>query len=92
MAPGDSNGDAGEVSQPITTWGLLEHAIERAPDAPAIVTGGAPVPYAALHGSAASLATALRDRGIARGDRVALMERNTPAFLTWTFACAGMFF
>ncbi len=77
------------MSQPHTTWGLLEHAVERAPDAPAIVTGGPPVTYAALHHSAASLATALRARDIARGDRVALMERNTPAFLTWTFACAG---
>jgi len=77
------------VSQPNTTWGLLEHAIGRAPEAPAIVTGRPPVTYAALHHSAASLATALRGRGVARGDRVALMERNTPAFLTWTFACAG---
>ncbi len=77
------------MSQPNTTWGLLEHALERSSDAPAIVTGGPPVTYAALHHTAASLATALRDRGVARGDRVALMERNTPAFLTWTFACAG---
>ena len=77
------------MSQPNTTWGLLEHAVERAPDAPALNTGGPPVAYASLHLSAATLATALRGRGVARGDRVALMERNTPAFLTWTFACAG---
>ena len=89
MALGAASGDADSVSQPNTTWGLLEHAVELDSDAPAIVTGGPPITYAALHQSAASLATALRNHGVARGDRVALMERNTPAFLTWTFACAG---
>jgi acyl-CoA synthetase (AMP-forming)/AMP-acid ligase II len=77
------------VSQPNTAWGLLEHAVELNADAAAIVTGRATVDYGTLHHSAASLATALRAAGVARGDRVALMERNTPAFLTWTFACAG---
>jgi acyl-CoA synthetase (AMP-forming)/AMP-acid ligase II len=89
VALGAGSGDADGVSQPKTTWGLLEHAIGAGPDERAIVSGGPPVTYEALHQTAASLATALRDRGVQRGDRVALMERNTPAFLTWTFACAG---
>ena len=87
------------MSQPTTTWGLLEHAVALNPAAAAIVARrstlegaameGNSADYAALHRSAAALATALREAGVSRGDRVALMERNTPAFLTWTFACAG---
>ncbi|MEM6569636.1 MAG: long-chain-fatty-acid--CoA ligase, partial [Planctomycetota bacterium] len=72
-----------------TAWGLLEAGLRIDPGAPAIVTLGAPVDYRAFHATAAALASALREAGVARGDRVALAERNTPAFLTWTFACAG---
>ncbi len=78
------------VSQPTTVWGLLEAGTAIDPGAPALVTGGAPVDYKTFHATAAALATALCEYGIAPGDRIAFLDRNTPAFLTWTFACAGV--
>ncbi|MEM9379807.1 MAG: AMP-binding protein, partial [Planctomycetota bacterium] len=77
------------MSQPTTAWGLLEAGLGIDPGAPALVAPGAPVDYRTFHATAAALASALREAGVARGDRVALAERNSPAFLTWTFACAG---
>jgi crotonobetaine/carnitine-CoA ligase len=53
---------------------------------------GARISFAALDGMAGALAADLRRRGVARGDRVAVMLRNSPAALAVAFglARAGM--
>ncbi|MEM9802390.1 MAG: long-chain-fatty-acid--CoA ligase [Planctomycetota bacterium] len=78
------------MTSPTTVWGLLEAGVGRDPSATAIAEDGATIDYERLHATAASLAQELRARGVVRGDRVALIERNTPAFLAWTFGCAGV--
>ncbi len=77
------------MTAPKNVWDILEIGSALAPGATAI---GAehPVDYKALMATATLLAAALRERGIGPGDRVALMEFNTPFFLNWTFACAGV--
>ena len=74
---------------PQDVFGLLEHGLALNASAAAIVDEGAPVDYRALYRTVTALAASLQDGGISEGDRVALIERNTPAFLIWTFACAG---
>ena len=49
---------------------------------------GAPISLAALGRQADALATALRRRGVARGDRVAVMLRNSPEALAVAFGLA----
>lgn len=56
--------------------GLLAHAAER-PDHPAVVTVEQRVSYADLADRAARLARALQDRGVRRGDRVAIFLENS---------------
>ena len=63
---------------------LLASAGER-PDAPAVVDGGAAVPYGALAERALAVAEALRAAGVEPGDRVALLLRRGPD------ACAAFF-
>jgi long-chain acyl-CoA synthetase len=45
------------------------------------------VTYAAFHRAVAKLARALRERGVAKGDRVALAMRNLPEWPVAFFAC-----
>ncbi len=49
---------------------------------------GVPIRFAELDRQSAGLATALRQKGIAVGDRVAVMMRNNPATLAVLFAIA----
>jgi len=49
---------------------------------------GAPITFAALGRMADGVAAALRRRGIARGERVAVMMRNSPATLGTIFGLA----
>ena len=60
----------------------LVRAARRAPDAPALLTGARVVAdYAAFARSAASIGAALRARGVAPGDRVALFAGNCVEYL-----------
>lgn len=79
------------MTQPTTVWGLLEAGLAASPDGVAYVgSSGAPVDYRTFHRTAAWLASALRAAGIGRGDAVVILERNTPEFMVWTFAAAGV--
>ena len=62
---------------------LLWRTASERPTMPAIIQGGQQVSYSALRGRAAAIAQALRIRGIAPGDRVAiLLERSADAAAT----------
>ena len=58
----------------------IEHGRQHHPDRPALIFEGTEITYAALDDAANSVARALRDRGIGRGDRVALLMPNVPEF------------
>ncbi len=77
------------MASPSSVWDILEVGAALDPDAAAIGSEH-PVDYRALVHTVTLLASALRGEGIGPGDRVALMEHNTPFFLVWTFACAGV--
>jgi len=58
----------------------VERAAKRTPQHPAIRFEGKTVTYEVLNACANALAGALRKKGVARGDRVALYLPNIPAF------------
>jgi len=57
-----------------------EHAREK-PDAPALIFKGRPLSWRELDAQSDSLAGALREEGVKRGDRVALLLPNCPQFV-----------
>ena len=59
---------------------ILTASAERAPDSPAIRLGEAELSYADLDDRSARLATLLRERGLAAGDRIGIMLPNVPEF------------
>src|SRR5438067_3514837 len=64
---------------------LAHHAI-RSPDKAITVFEGEPTTYAEMAGRAAALAGGLSERGVGRGDVVALLSYNCPEFLETVFA------
>jgi fatty-acyl-CoA synthase len=60
---------------------LLFEQAERYGDHPAVIAGSGALSYAGLAERAARIAAGLRDRGIRRGDRVALLMNNRPEWL-----------
>ena len=77
------------MPSPKNVWDILEIAAAMDPSATAMVAER-PLDYGALKHTVTLLSDALRREGVGPGDRVALMELNTPFFLVWTFACAGV--
>jgi fatty-acyl-CoA synthase len=67
--------------QPLTPLTYLERAASVFPDHTAIVHGSLRRNYRDFYARARRLASALRKRGIGRGDTVAVMLANTPAML-----------
>jgi long-chain acyl-CoA synthetase len=59
---------------------LLTESAARSPRAPAIRLGEHELTYEQLDDASARLATALRERGLAKGDRVGVMLPNVPQF------------
>ncbi|MDF2051447.1 long-chain fatty acid--CoA ligase [Arthrobacter sp. Cr_A7] len=53
----------------------------------ALIAGGRTVSYLELADRTDRLATVLRDRGVAKGDRVAYLGENHPSFVETFFAC-----
>jgi acyl-CoA synthetase (AMP-forming)/AMP-acid ligase II len=76
---------AGNVG--VGSW--VERRARVAPDAVALIAGDRPVTYAELAGRIRRLANGLRTLGVGRGDRVAWLGPNHPAFLESLFA-AGL--
>ncbi|MET3919537.1 o-succinylbenzoate--CoA ligase [Arthrobacter sp. UYEF20] len=56
----------------------------------ALISGNHELSYDQLADRSARLANALRDRGVAKGDRVAYLGENHPAFLETLFACGSL--
>ena len=73
-----------------TIWRLFEGAVARHAARPAVVDGPRRVSYAELDGRVRALAAGLAASGVQRGDRVAVLDVNSTAFLTATFAVAGL--
>src|SRR3954447_18837779 len=64
----------------------LRFAVERWPERVALTHEGRPVTVAELETQSARAAAMLRDRGVERGDRVAIQLPNLPAFVYLYFA------
>jgi fatty-acyl-CoA synthase len=71
----------------IGSW--IERRARAAPDGLALIAGDRSVTYSELAGRARRLANGLRTLGVAKGDRVAWLGPNHPAFLESLFA-AGL--
>ena len=71
----------------IGSW--IERRARAAPDGVALIAGDCPVTYAELADRVRRLANGLRTLGVAKGDRVAWLGPNHPAFLESLFA-AGL--
>ena len=63
---------------PLTPVSFLERAADVYPHRPAVVYGGRSYTWAETHDRARALASALRRRGLGRGDTVAIMSANIP--------------
>jgi fatty-acyl-CoA synthase len=69
----------------VGSW--LERRLAKSGPKAALVAGEQSVTYAELAERSRRLAQALRRRGVARGDRVAYLGENDPAFVETFFAC-----
>jgi fatty-acyl-CoA synthase len=67
-------------------FAVLAHHAARSPDRAITVFDGAPITYGEMAARAEGLATGLADRGVRRGDVVALLSYNCPEFLELVFA------
>ncbi len=74
----------------MSLWTILERARLLHPDALAVVDGGRRVSYRDLGRRVDTLALHLRWRGVAQGDRAAILAPNSLAFLEGYFAVAGL--
>jgi biotin-(acetyl-CoA carboxylase) ligase len=66
---------------------LLEQRAKESPTRPALIYGEKEISFRGLSGSVNRLASAFKDLGIDKGDRVAIMLPNTPEFVYVFFAC-----
>jgi acyl-CoA synthetase (AMP-forming)/AMP-acid ligase II len=66
---------------------VRDHAAST-PDAPALSFEGVTLSFAALNDRSTQVANALTDRGVGRGDRVAVLTKNIPEFFEVAFGCA----
>src|SRR5215470_20355860 len=82
MTASTAVGDAG-----IGSW--IERRARTAPDGVALIAGDRSLTYPELAGRVRRLANGLRTLGVAKGDRVAWLGPNHPAFLESLFA-AGL--
>ncbi|MGW0044759.1 class I adenylate-forming enzyme family protein [Rhodococcus sp. NPDC003348] len=64
---------------------MLESTARKYPDKEALVYGDRRITYAELLAASKRAATVLRDRGVRRGDRVAVMTYNSPGFVIAAF-------
>lgn len=73
-----------------TIWSLLERGLARDPGALAVIDGSVRSTYSELAGRVAQLMERLHEAGLRSGERVAIIDLNTPAFLEAYFAAAGL--
>jgi fatty-acyl-CoA synthase len=76
-----------EAMQPDVNWfTVLAHHAEHTPDKAITVFNGQRTTYADMAQNAAELAGGLAERGVGRGDVVAILSYNCPEFLETVFA------
>jgi len=80
-----------------TIWGLFEEALRRHAERPAVAGADGRLGYDELERRVRALGARLArggaaeaERGVERGDRVAVLDLNSSAFLAATFAVAGL--
>jgi long-chain acyl-CoA synthetase len=78
------------VDRPRSLYDLLETAALRDPDGLALIDGETCLGYRDLAGQVKRLAVGLAARGVAPGDRVALLIGNRPEFVVTLFAAARL--
>jgi acyl-CoA synthetase (AMP-forming)/AMP-acid ligase II len=66
---------------------VREHARNR-PDAPALTCGEQTLTFAELDRRSSQVAQGLRAAGVQHGDRVAVLDKNSPAFYEVAFGCS----
>jgi acyl-CoA synthetase (AMP-forming)/AMP-acid ligase II len=66
---------------------IRQHALVR-PEAPALTFEGTTQTYRQLNDASSRVANALLAEGVAPGDRVAVLSKNTPEFFEIAFACS----
>ncbi|MFH0823964.1 MAG: long-chain-fatty-acid--CoA ligase [Pseudomonadota bacterium] len=67
---------------------VLRRSAFNYPDKPALVFGSQRIGYAELNRRVNSVANSLIDKGLRKGDRVAVLLHNRPEFIEAYFACA----
>ena len=70
--------------------GFVRVHAERQPEKPAVIYDGCEITYAELHNRILSVATTLADHGVGRGDVVAVLMKNSAAFLDIAFALSHL--
>jgi len=79
------------VSAPAAnTWELLERAVAAAGEREALVCGGERLDWRTVRRRALQRAGELARAGVRPGDRVALLDRNSAAYVELTFAVAAL--
>ena len=73
-----------------TLGDLLQRSAVRRPDRTALVHGEVRLTYAELDATVNRTANALADRGVGKGDRIALLSHNDHAYVVVTFALARL--
>ena len=73
---------------PLTPLGFIERAATVYPDKTAVIHGAGRTSYAEFYRRCRRMASALRGRGIGRGDTVSVMAPNVPALLEANFGVA----
>jgi long-chain acyl-CoA synthetase len=76
----------GFVERPDSLHGMWQTAVSRFPEREALVHGDQRLTYAQADAQVRAIAAGLAKRGVVRGDRVALMIGNQPAFVLVLFA------
>jgi fatty-acyl-CoA synthase len=77
---------AASVQSDVNWFAVLEHHAVRTPDKPITVFEGTALGYGEMAERARALAGGLHQRGVGRGDVVALLSYNCPEFLETIFA------
>ena len=79
-----------DATRDLGVGGWIDRHVRLAPDRIAVIAGGSPMTYAAFAARIRSTAAGLRALGVRRGDRVAWLGPNHPAFLEAFFAAARL--
>src|SRR6266852_9332844 len=68
----------------------MARAVRDHPEQPALSVGNLSLNYWQLHNRVKSMAAALSQRGIRRGDRLALLLPNEPEYIQLIYACSWL--